>query len=192
MASTSKKATFNLVALAEGTMPGLTRACGTLLAEAAAVCLEERQHRTGVTFHLIGLKAQQFLMEWPPVDDQARRCHNDLQEATERGAYGIAILIVCDVTGMVVVERSKKGPGFDYWLGDEDDDELFAGKARLEVSGILSGSRSQVQARMRQKKGQVKPTLHHSGALLSKAYHVPHAQTDRIGARSLGRCTSIP
>jgi hypothetical protein len=99
-------------------------------------------------------------MEWPSVDDQARRCYNDFQEATERGAYGIAILIVYDLTGMVVVERSKKGPGFDYWLGHEDDDLLFAGKARLEVSGILSGSRSQVQAWVRQKKDQVKPSYH--------------------------------
>jgi len=159
MVSAPKKA-INLAALAENTMPGVTRACGMLLAEAAAVCLEERQHRSGATFHLTGVKAEQFLMEWPPVDDQARRSHNDLQEATERGAYGIAILIVCDLTGMVVVERSKKGPGFDYWLGDEDDDLLFKGKARLEVSGILSGSRSQVQARVRQKKEQVRPSDH--------------------------------
>jgi hypothetical protein len=141
-------------------MPGLTSACGTSLAEAAAVCLEERQHRSGVTFHLSGAHAQQFLVQWPPVDDQARRCYNDLQEATERGAYGIAILIVCDITGMVVVERSKKGPGFDYWLGNEDEDggELFERKARLEVSGILSASRPQVQARVRQKKKQMKPS----------------------------------
>jgi hypothetical protein len=113
-----------------------------------------------VTFHLTGVKVEQFLMEWPPVDDQARRCHNDLQEATERGAYGIAMLIVCDLTGMVVVERSKKGPGFDYWLGDDDDDLLFAGKARLEVSGVLLGSRPQIQARVRQKKEQIKPSDH--------------------------------
>jgi hypothetical protein len=59
---------------------------------------------------------------------------------------------------MVVVERSVKGLGFDYWLGDKDDDELFAGKARLEVSGILSGSRSQAQARVRQKREQMKPS----------------------------------
>jgi hypothetical protein len=65
MASTSKTAAFNLVALAEGTMPRLTCACGTLLAE-AAVCLEERQHRSGATFHLTEVKAEQFLMEWPP------------------------------------------------------------------------------------------------------------------------------
>src|SRR5260370_18901814 len=159
MVATAKKA-LNLVALAEGSMPGLTRACGTSLAEAAAVCLEERQHRTGVTFHLTGVRAEQFSMEWPPVDDQARRCYNDLQEATERGPYGIAILIVCDLAGMVVVERSKKGPGFDYWLGNGDDDLLFAGKPRLGVSGILSGSRSQAQARMRQKKEQGKPSDH--------------------------------
>jgi hypothetical protein len=160
MTSAAKTATFNLATLAEGTMPGLSRACGTLLAEAAAVCFEERQHRTGVTFHLTGVKAEQFLMEWPAVDDQARRSHNDLQEATERGAYGVAILIVCDLTGLVVVQRSKKGPGFDYWLGDEDDDLLFEGKARLEVSGILVGSRSQVQTLVRQKKEQVKPSDH--------------------------------
>jgi hypothetical protein len=61
---------------------------------------------------------------------------------------------------MVVVERSKKGLGFDYWLGDEDDEELFTGKVRLEVSGILSGLRSQLQARVRQKKEQIKPSDH--------------------------------
>jgi len=60
----------------------------------------------------------------------------------------------------VVVERSKKGPGFDYWLGDGDDDLLFSGKARLEVSGILSGSANKISARFRQKKQQIKPSDH--------------------------------
>jgi hypothetical protein len=58
---------------------------------------------------------------------------------------------------MVVVERSKKGRGFDYWLGD-DDDLLFVGKARLEISGILSGSKAQIAARVKEKKGQLKPS----------------------------------
>jgi hypothetical protein len=164
MASTAKTARFNLVALAEGTMPGLSSVYGAQLAQAAAVCLEKREHKSGVTFHLAGIRAAQFLMEWPAVDDQARRSHNDLQEATERGAYGVAILIVCDLTGMVVVERSAKGLGFDYWLGNNDEedgvDELFARKARLEVSGILSGTRSQAQARVRQKRQQVRPSDH--------------------------------
>jgi hypothetical protein len=158
MTSTAGKASFNLNTLAEGTMPGLSSVYGAQLAQAAAVCLENREHRSGATLQLAGVSAAQFLMEWPPVDDQARRSNNDLQEATERGAYGIAILIVCDLTGMVVVERSAKGLGFDYWLGDKDDDELFSGKTRLEVSGILSGPRSQAQARVRQKREQMKPS----------------------------------
>ena len=150
---------LNLGALAVG-MPGLTPACGTSLAESAAVCLEHREHQIGVTFHLTGMKPEQFPIEWSPVDEQTRRTYNDLQEATERGAYGIAILVVHNLTGKVVVERSKKGPGFDYWLGDDDDDTLFLGKARLEVSGILSGSASVIQSPMREKKEQIKPSEH--------------------------------
>ena len=124
------------------------------------MCLENREHRTGVTLHITGVQAHQFPMDWPAIDDQARRSHNDLQEATERGASGIAILVVCDLTGMIVVERSKKGPGFDYWLGDEDDDELFQRKARLEASGLLVASRSRMQARVRQKREQVRRSDH--------------------------------
>jgi hypothetical protein len=110
-------------------MPRLTPNCGISLAESAAVCLENREHQTGVTFHLFGLTTEQFPIEWRPADEQSRRCYADLQEATERGAYGIAILLIRDITGKVVVERSRKGPGFDYWLGEEEDDLSFSGKA---------------------------------------------------------------
>ena len=72
-----------------------------------------------------------------------------MQEATEWGACGVAILVVNQVTGKVVIERSKKGTGFDYWLGDNDDgDSLpFANSARLEVSGILTGTKAQIASR---------------------------------------------
>ena len=62
---------------------------------------------------------------------------------------------------MVVVERSRKGTGFDYWLGEKDHDGLpFEGTSRLEVSGILTGTRAQVDSRIRQKKRQMNPTDH--------------------------------
>jgi hypothetical protein len=159
MASTTLRK-IHLSALSEG-MPGLTSACGTVLAEAAAVCLENRSHKTGVGLHLTGMTTDQFPIEWNAVDDQCRASHNDLQEATEHGACGVAILIVRDLTGKVVVERSKKGPGFDYGLGDDDaadDSLLFSGKGRLEISGILEGSRSTFQSRVREKKEQIKPS----------------------------------
>lgn len=150
---------LNLALLGEG-MPGLTPAGGTVLAEAAAVCLEKQNHQLGVELKLAGIAKDSFQLHWASVDDQQRRCHNDLQEATERGACGIAILITKELTGKVVVERSKKGPGFDYWLGDEDDDLLFTGKARLEVSGILEGTTTEIHARVKQKKAQIAPSDH--------------------------------
>jgi hypothetical protein len=91
-----------------GGMPGLTSACGKSLAEAAAVCLEDRKHISGVSLWLTGIQEEERALIWPIVTDQQRRCYNDLQEATERGAYGIAILVAREVTGLLVVERSKK------------------------------------------------------------------------------------
>lgn len=136
----------------------MTAACGTVLAESAAVCLEDRQHQTGVELGAAGMRKDVFELLWQAVSEQQRRCHNDLQEATERGACGIAILLVQELTGKIVIERSKKGPGFDYWLGDSDDDLLFSGKARLEVSGILSGTAGQIEGRLKQKKDQIRPS----------------------------------
>ena len=156
-AASAKKA-MSLAALAAG-MPGLTAASGQTLAEAAAVCLENRKHQTGVRLPRAGMMREDLHVEWQPVDEQNRRCYADMQEATERGACGVAILVVKEATGLVVVERSKKGTGFDYWLGDKDHDGLpFEGASRLEVSGILTGTQTQIDARVKQKKEQMKPT----------------------------------
>jgi len=141
-------------------MPGLTSACGTMLAQSAAVCLEERDHKNGVQLQVEGMKSDAFQLEWPAVNGQQERTYNDLQEATENGACCIAILLLRELTGKVVIERSRKGLGFDYWLGDGDDDQLFSGKARLEVSGILSGTAGQITSRVKQKRDQIKPSAH--------------------------------
>ena len=157
MAEPEELQVLEIATLAEG-MPGLTPACGTHLGECAAVCLEEKEHSAGVTLQVSGSKHSEFCLNWDTVTEQQRRCYNDLQEATERGAYALSILLMRELTGLVVVERSKKGPGFDYWLGEADDDDLFAGKVRLEVSGLLEGTASEVRSRIKQKKSQVKPS----------------------------------
>jgi hypothetical protein len=131
------------------------------MAEAAAVCFEDRSHAPGVVMGVRGVDAKQFAIHWPAVTDQQRRTYNDLPWATEMGAYGIAILIVKAVTGKKAIERSKKGPGFDYWVGETDDDELiFSNKARLEVSGILNGTDSEIAARLKNKRAQVQVSNH--------------------------------
>jgi hypothetical protein len=47
-------------------------------------------------------------------------------------------MLIRQLTQFTVIERSRKGTGFDYWLGSEDEaGELpFQNKVRLEVSGI--------------------------------------------------------
>ena len=135
-------------------MPGLTPALGSVFAEAAAVCLENQKHNPGVHLITDGHFKCELALDWMPVTKQQIRAHNDLQYATEYGAYGLAIYLIKDQTGKMVVERSFKGTGFDFWLGEEDD-FLFQQKARLEVSGILSGGETEMAARMNKKLKQI-------------------------------------
>ena len=67
-------------------------------------------------------------------------------------------MLVRTLTDFTVIERSFKGPGFDYWLGH--DDGLFQGKARLEVSGIRNGTEAQVNQRVKEKLNQITPSDH--------------------------------
>ena len=120
------------------------------MAEAASVCLEQCGHQITSDLKIRGDYNKVFVMHRMPTTDQMRRCHNDLQDATELGAYGVAILTVRELVNLTVVERSRKGTGFDYWLGDENDFP-FQNKARLEVSGILEGEQSVIDARVKQK-----------------------------------------
>lgn len=137
--------------------PALTTSAGTLLAEAAAVCLAHQGHGLRATLPVTGSYSKTVVVVRPSISDQMRRCYADLQEATEFGACGLAILLVRAIVGYTVIERSVKGTGFDYWLGYED--ELpFQNKARLEVSGILAGDDGQITARVKQKREQTTPT----------------------------------
>jgi len=138
-----------LLTLGEG-LPAITPSFGVALAEAGAVCLEEQSHSNGVELKVYGEFTDAFNVHWPDVTDQMRLCWNDYEVTTEYGAYGIAILLIRDLTGLSIIERSRKGSGFDFWLGYED--ELpFQNKARLEISGIRKGDDSIVKARVHQK-----------------------------------------
>lgn len=139
-------------------MPALTAAMGAVLKESAAVCLDHHGHPSPVTLHLKKISKPTALLNWPSVTQVMKNTYNDMQRTTEQGACGIAIMLVRYVTGLTVVEQSKKGTGFDYWMGPDESEEClpFANKARLEVSGILSGTPSQFVTRVKQKLEQTK------------------------------------
>src|SRR5262245_45109494 len=121
-------------------MPGISNSHGRVLGDAAAVCLENRHHSPGKVLKVHkGVSKGMCSLLREPCTDQQKRCYNDLPEATAWGASAIGIELARDLTGMVVVRRSRKGTGFDYWLGLQHD-ESREPRARLEVSGMLHGT----------------------------------------------------
>jgi len=140
--------TLQLSRLAEG-MPGISGVFGAALAEAATICFERNRHSSGVSLQVDGSFSELFRVLWAQLEDleQAKRTWADAQVATEHGGYAVAALLVTALTDLTVIERSRKGTGFDYWLGPKNAvEELFQNKARLEVSGIGAGSESIVAA----------------------------------------------
>lgn len=147
---------LDLNKLAEG-LPAITASFGKYLAEAGAVCLESQGHQQGQSLTLQGDQSLQYALNWPIVNDQMQRCLNDQEEATELGATGIAVLLAKKVVGYTVIDRSCKGTGFDYWLGEESPIP-FQNKARLEISGIRKGNAGLVQSRVKSKLKQTDPS----------------------------------
>lgn len=135
-------------------MPGITPRLGAAMAEAATLCFEEHSHSSGVSMPLDGDAQGNVSVAWSDLTDaeQARRAWADPQVTVEHGACGVAALLSAQLLDLVVVERSRKGTGFDYWLGAPSEaGELFQGRARLEVSGIARGTESALSARVRKK-----------------------------------------
>ena len=141
-----------LGSLKEG-MPGMEPALGEGCAHAASVCLEHHRHRPDETQLTVdGSRHAIYDLTWAPATDQVRRSWADLQEATESGATGIAALLVQDLSGYEILQRSWKGTGFDYWIGAPGKQDLmFQNKARLEVTGILNGTDGEISTRLKQK-----------------------------------------
>jgi hypothetical protein len=135
----------------------MTAAFGECLCHAASVSLELQGHAPGVGMAASGDYAADFSVQWNRTSEQIKRTWNDDQDATEYGAYGIALLLADRFEGLTVVERAKKKTGFDYWLGPKSHDPaaLFQGTTRLEVSGIANGGAPKVHERVQEKKEQV-------------------------------------
>ncbi len=137
-------------------LPAITPAFGQTLVEAIAICLTERNHPPGITLEVEGDFHTEICLHYPPVTAQMQRCWNDAEYTTEQAAYGMAFLLIRHLTQLTVIERSRKGSGFDYWLGLEQLNLPFQRMMRLEVSGIRQGNDSLIKTRVRIKQEQVR------------------------------------
>jgi hypothetical protein len=131
---------------------GISAVYGSFLAEAASHCLQSHNHLDPVGIEISGDICVLGTLKWCYAIEQDRDTWADLEEATEYGAYGVAIIVALPLTDAHRVERSAKGTGIDYWLGENKDAKgIFQRAARLEVSGILKGDKDGIAARLRKK-----------------------------------------
>jgi hypothetical protein len=146
---------LDLADLEFGQHHNLTPAMGVNLSHAASVCLEDQSHPIEVKAKGKGAYTKNYTIRRNIVTDQIKRSWGDLQEATEEGACGIAVLQVSKESKYEVIERSRKKTGIDYWLGDKES-FLFQRKARLEVSGSINGDENVIKLRLKEKIEQSK------------------------------------
>jgi hypothetical protein len=148
--------TLNFAALMKGQL-GISSVYGSFLAEAASHCLLRNNHVNPVLLDITGDTCALSSLKWCATSELGEETWADVQEATEYGAYGVAIVVALTLTETPKVERSVKGTGVDYWLGDGKDERgIFQHTARLEVSGILDGGKTKIGARLREKLAQTK------------------------------------
>lgn len=128
---------------------GITPAYGGCIAEAAGVCLESQNHARGVLLRTNS--GNEYDLDWPEISEQAVSTWAEEEKATELGAEAVSALLAKRETDHAGIRRSRRGSGFDYWLGDDSSGFAFQERARLEISGIRSGDDHQVRRRVQQK-----------------------------------------
>ena len=138
--------------------PAIDPALGRVFALSAGICLEKRGHSPGVMLSIRGHIAGSDALLWPLITQQARLSF-DRNEAIERGAMGLAVLLLHQKIGLVPIRRGAIDEGIDYWMGPEgSDSENAQPVARLEISGTLRGGDAEIRRRVREKLAQTAPT----------------------------------
>lgn len=128
-------------------VPGISAIAAMQLYEAFEVCMHLSGHQEKVNLKMDGITHDDVCIIWEDTfNDQKARTYADIQYTTEHGAVCLSVMLTSALTPFTVIERSRKGTGIDYWLGDKDS-FLFQKKARLEVSGIFKGDEAMMKYR---------------------------------------------
>lgn len=143
----------------KGGLSGITDSFGGFISECAVFCFDSQNHESGVIIKIkTDTDTKKYEVIWDTeVTDKMRRTMNDPERTTEYGAMCMAILMTLKLTSFKGFEVSQKKTGIDFWLYEEDSDDLdFSASARLEISGIRKAtSQNNVTSRLRIKKNQV-------------------------------------
>lgn len=140
-------------------MTGITPIEGANLLENFVAIMHTCKHVSPTKMTMQGMIDDSCCIEWEDTyTQQMANTYADTQDATERAGVCISVLLTKALTGYTVIQRSWKGTGCDYFLGD-DSSEWFDIKARLEVSAIYKeNSSNNIRQRFVQKCKQVEKT----------------------------------
>jgi hypothetical protein len=138
----------------------MTPASWKVRAEAAAVTLE-RFHAAppppkSCALCPEGEREVPATLSWKPADDRERSTHANENDATEDGAYAIAMLAVHAIGQWRVTARTHQGSGSDFRMVRDGAEDDFM---RLEVSGVAQrtsqAGAATLTARLREKVAQL-------------------------------------
>jgi hypothetical protein len=126
-------------------------------ADAAEVCFEQFHHlRVELSLYEDGIEAgRQFEIMWTEVTDAQRRGHANVLDATEMGAYSVALAVVQKTHAHYAYSRADQGSGADFYIVPFGVDDL-EDAIRLEISGVLSGDAPVVNSRLNRKEAQLR------------------------------------
>jgi hypothetical protein len=131
---------------------GVTPAIAAAYAEAVRVCLGRHHASPQEILVRDGVEETKSTAEWEGPDYRTRTGWANRDDATEAGAYGLALAAAELTRGLVAVRRAETRTGADYYLGGPDGppSDLEA-SLRLEVSGTDEGNQTVINSRLRQK-----------------------------------------
>ncbi len=157
MAKPIRQKKINISDLKDRKKTGIPAGTGAFLAEITIVCLENEEHKSGTKMRVnYDNEDHGCILFWhDPESEFSRFFHQDIDEATQFGATGIAILLIKALTPLRVVQRSYKTTGIDYWLVSKKS-LVFQKAARLEISGNRREKGSSYRSRVAQKVEQTK------------------------------------
>jgi hypothetical protein len=136
---------------------GVSAGLSTAYAEAASICLD-RHHTSPADFQLKDNARDDVAQaSWQSADQRMRQAWANADDATEAGAYGVALAAIEVMRELVAVGRAETRTGADYYLGDPHGVlEDFEASFRLEVSGTDAGNLSAIESRLGQKLEQAR------------------------------------
>jgi hypothetical protein len=121
--------------------------------EAVLLVFTENSHDVTkqISLKLIDGEFERFILNFDTgsISEKAKDCW-EIEQATEKAAECIALIICSKLTQYKVIKRSRRKTGFDYWIGEKEG-MLFQNMARLEISGILKGNTHLLERRFKEK-----------------------------------------